>query len=122
MNIVLRSNIMKNMITFVFSFIKSSSIVNDCFVKFSTSNHCSMFGEQINCINRYNNQKKDDHHRVSMHVQSKKDKKRRQFDMPKSKNCRFFFSSHNGYRCLSYSITLYTQIFVSSSLLHELLL
>jgi hypothetical protein len=85
MNIVLRSNIMKNMITFVFSFIKSSSIV-----KFYTSNHCSMLGEQINCLNRYNNQKNDDHHQVSMHVQSKKDKKRRQFDMPKSKNCRLF--------------------------------
>jgi outer membrane phospholipase A len=50
-----------------FSFIKSFPIVNDYFIKFYTSNHCSMFDEQINCIN----QRKDDHHhQVSMHIQS----------------------------------------------------
>ena len=111
------------------SVIKSSSVGNDYFVKCYTSNHCSMFDEQINS----NNQRKDDdnHHQVSMRVQFifvkiDKDKKKRQFDMPKSKTCRFslpimvidvslsLFSS-----C---SITLHTQIFVSSSLLHELLL
>ncbi|CAM4765474.1 unnamed protein product [Rotaria magnacalcarata] len=44
------------------SFIKSLPIVNDYFVKFYTSNHCSMFDEQLNCINRPCNQRKDGDH------------------------------------------------------------
>ncbi len=42
----------KSVITFVFSVIKSFPIFNDYLFKFHTSNHCSMFDEQINCINR----------------------------------------------------------------------
>lgn len=41
-----------------YSAMKSCPIVNDYFVKLYTSNHCSMFDEQINCIN----QRKEDHH------------------------------------------------------------
>ncbi|CAF1678003.1 unnamed protein product, partial [Adineta ricciae] len=48
------------------SVIKSSSVGNDYFVKYYTSNHCSMFDEQINS----NNQRKDDdnHHQYCRSV------------------------------------------------------
>lgn len=54
---------------FRFSFINSSPIVNDYFVKFYTLNPGSMLDEQLSCINRRYSQSKDDH-QVSTSIKS----------------------------------------------------
>ena len=131
--------------------IRSRFIQSVPMVRLSLFNRRSVFDEQINCIKQSDNQRddkeeEDDHHhqhRVSRcisnpfwYTREKKAKgynEWRQFDMPKSKLARFLSLSPSSiiYVCVSsflslslyctYSVTLHTQILVSSSSLHQLL-
>lgn len=90
-----------------FSWINSLPIVNDYFVKYSTSDHSSMFAEQVNCIN----QRKDvHHHQVSMHIEMVcKDEKRKDNSIClKAKIIVVSFSSYMFFFFLSLSLFLFS--------------